>query len=170
MKYALKQLEVKRKNSMSKKPIKTKFHFYVDCEDAWTCLENGKPIDSLYPDHFKSETRDSQYHDYMKTILLPGEEYVLLDGEFYDYALTSFGRVVNCIFGTQFGTYFKKNDVALFMRSGRIHLSKIFEEQGWKFDILELINNHHLYKWNYSCVSGMQHHRKKYEKMEQYNK
>jgi len=155
---------------MNKKPNKSRYYFYVDCEDAWTCLENGKPIDSLYPDYFQSETRDNKYHDHMASIILPNEKYILLEDKFYDYALTSFGRVVNCVYGTQFGTYFKKTDIALFMRGSRLHLSKAFKEQNWEFDMQKILDNYNKYKWNYSCVSSMQHQHKKSNKVKQNDK
>jgi len=129
------------------KAHKTKFHFYVDSEAAWECIENGKAISSLYPDYFKPEIQDTKYHNHMKSILLPGEKYILLDDKMYDYAVTSYGRVINCIHGTQVFVYFRKENVMITMRSTKQDMQSIFKKQKWNFNVEEIINNYNKYKW-----------------------
>jgi hypothetical protein len=127
----------------------SKFYFYVDSQAAWECLENGKDITTIYPDYFKEEITDTKYHNHMKSVVTPDEKYVLLEDKMYDYALTSLGRVINCIHGTQCFVYFKKNNIVLNMRNSKLNLRQIFEEQGWEFNLQELLDNYKKYEWKH---------------------
>jgi len=124
-----------------------KFQIYLNGDKFWELMENGKNLDELYPDHFKTEIVDIQYHNYMESILMPGEEYVLLPDDAYDYAMTSFGRIINCIFGTQVYIYISNQDAKVIARTYKGKMSKLFEQQGWKFDIKEIMNNYDKYNW-----------------------
>lgn len=124
-----------------------KFQIYLDGNRFWELLENGKDIDDLYPDHFKPEITDKQHHDFMATKLLPGEEYVLLDDICYDYALTSFGRIFNCIYGTQVKVYFAKDDAGVIIRTYKDKMSKMFTKQGWEFDLDKVKRLYKKHKW-----------------------
>lgn len=125
----------------------TKFQVYLDGERFWELLENGKDTDDLYPDHFKTELVDLQYHEFMKDKLLEGEEYVLLDGDAYDYAITSFGRIFNCIYGTQVKVYFGKEDVLMIVRTTKNKMSKEFAKYGWEFDLETIRARYKKHKW-----------------------
>jgi len=125
----------------------SKFQVYLDGERFWELIENGKDVDDLYPDHFKTELVDVQYHEFMKDKLLPGEEYVLLDDIAYDYAITSFGRIFNCIYGTQVKVYFAKDDVLLIIRTYKSKMSKEFAKHGWEFDLEKLKKLYKKHKW-----------------------
>ena len=126
----------------------SKFQIYLDGERFWELLENGKNIDDLYPDHFKEEITDKQHHDFMSKQLLPGEKYVLLDDIAYDYAVTSFGRIFNCIYGTQVKVYFAKDDVGIIIRTYKDKLSRVFAKYGWEFDLETLRKLYKKHKWN----------------------
>ncbi len=127
----------------------SKFQVYLDGEKFWELLENGKDTDDLYPDHFKTEIVDVQYHNHMKSVLMPGEEYILLPDEAYDYAITSYGRIINCLYGTQVYIYLNKEDAKVIARTYKRKMSEIFKEQGWKFDIREVMNNYEKYNWKH---------------------
>ena len=128
---------------------KSKFYFYVDCEEAWTCIENGKDVSTLYPDYFNEELTDAKYDAHMQSILMANEQYVLLGDKMFDYALTSLGRVVNCIYGTQCYVYFKKDNVMITMRNSRLALKQVFDEQGWAFNVADILDNYTKYKWKH---------------------
>ena len=124
-----------------------KFQVYLDGDKFWELLENGQDTDSLYPDHFKTEITDSQYHEYMKSILVSGEEYVLLEGDGYDYAITSLGRVINCSYKTQVAIYTSSIDAKIVVRTNKLKMSKVFEQYGWEFNIDTIKKNYAKYKW-----------------------
>ena len=124
-----------------------KFQIYLDGNRFWELMENGKDIDDLYPDHFKPEITDKQHHAFMATKLLSGEEYVLLDDIAYDYALTSYGRIFNCIYGTQVKVYFAKGDVGVIIRTYKDKMSKMFAKHGWEFDYEKLRTLYKKNKW-----------------------
>ena len=123
------------------KNTSNKFYFYFDPQKYWEYLETGKDVDELYPDHFKTDIVNVEYNKYMEQKLLPGEQYVLLDGMQHDYAITSFGRSFNCLYNTEIITFIGKKDATLILRDKKIKLSKFFEEQGWEFD-LNLVLKH----------------------------
>jgi hypothetical protein len=127
----------------------SKFQIYLDGDKFWELLENGKDTNELYPDHFKSEITDKQHHAFMVPKLLPGEEYVLLDNIAYDYALTSFGRIFNCIYGTQVKTYFLKDDVMVSIRTYKSKMSKMFAQYDWEFDYKKLKTLYKKNKWTF---------------------
>jgi hypothetical protein len=125
-----------------------KFYVYLDSQKYWECLETGRSIDDLYPDHFKTEIVDIQYDNYLKSILLPGEEYVLLDDLSYDYAVTSFGRVINCHSKKTVSVYISGEDAKTSIRNQKMKLSELFKNNGWKFDV-NIIKKHYVKnKWN----------------------
>jgi hypothetical protein len=123
------------------KNTSNKFYFYFDPEKYWEYLETGKNPDELYPEHFKTDVVNIQYDEYMSKKLLPGEQYVLLDGMQHDYAITSFGRSFNCLYDTEIITFVGKTDATLILRDKKIKLSEFFKEQGWKWDI-NLVSKH----------------------------
>ena len=129
------------------KMTSSKFQVYLDGDKFWELLENGRDTDLLYPDHFKTEIVDEQYHEYMRGKLLEGEEYVLLDDVAYDYAITSFGRIFNCIYDTQVKVYFSKEDALMIIRTYKTKMSKEFEKYGWDFDLETIRARYKKYKW-----------------------
>lgn len=126
----------------------SKFQIYLDGEKYWELLENGQDTDLIYPDHFKEEITDKHHHAFMATKLLPGEEYVLLDDIAYDYAVTSYGRIFNCIYGTQVKVYFAKDDVGIIIRTYKDKLSRVFAKYGWEFDLEHLRKLYKKHKWD----------------------
>lgn len=131
---------------------RSKFYFYVDPKAAWECIESGKDVSTLYPEYFNEEITGAKHNAYMESILMPNEQYVLLEGTMFDYALTSFGRVVNCIYGTQYFVYFRKDNIMITMRNSRLALKQVFNEQGWKFNVNELLDNYTKYKWKHKTM------------------
>jgi hypothetical protein len=72
----------------------------------------------------------------------------------FDYALTSFGRVVNCIYGTQYFVYFRKDNIMITIRNSRLALKTVFDEQGWDFNVTKLLDNYTKYKWNHKTFKS----------------
>jgi hypothetical protein len=128
---------------------RSKFYFYVDPKAAWECIENGKDVSTLYPDYFNEEITGAKHSAHMESILMLNEQYMLLEGTMYDYALTSLGRVINCIYGTQCYVYFRKDNVMITMRDSRLGIKEAFEGQGWHFSVNELLDNYTKYKWKH---------------------
>jgi nitrogen fixation protein len=125
----------------------TKFQVYLDGDKFWELLENGKDTDDLYPDHFKTEIIDVQYSKYMESIIMPGEKYALLEGNGYDYAVTSLGRVVNCLYDTQVAVYITTIDAKIVVREEKLKMSKVFMDNGWDFNMDTIKKNYAKYKW-----------------------
>ena len=129
-----------------------KFYVYLDAEKYWEYLENGKDIDELYPESFKTDIVNIGYNEFMKTQLHPGEEYVLLDDKQHDYAITSFGRTFNCHSKNQVWTYVGKENASVIVRNKKIQLNDFFKQQGWKFDI-KMVGKHTHKKRQYIFIS-----------------
>jgi len=132
----------------------SKFYFYVDSQAAWECIESGKEVSTLYPEYFNEDLTNAKYNNHMESILMPNEQYVLLEDMMFDYALTSLGRVVNCIYGTQCFVYFRKDNVMLTMRNSRLALKDVFDKQGWEFNVNNLLNNYTKYKWKHKTFKS----------------
>jgi hypothetical protein len=126
----------------------------VDSQAAWECIESGKEVSTLYPEYFNEDLTNAKYNNHMESILMPNEQYVLLEDMMFDYALTSLGRVVNCIYGTQCFVYFRKDNVMLTMRNSRLALKDVFDKQGWEFNVNNLLNNYTKYKWKHKTFKS----------------
>jgi hypothetical protein len=127
----------------ARKNKSVKFYVYLDIDQYTECIENNKSTDSLYPESWNVEATEIKFHEYMKSVLLEGEEYKLLNGKFYNYALTSFGRAFNVESGKSVRTYVLNTDMYIFVRNKRENLSDAFAKFGWHFDyntILTRIN------------------------------
>lgn len=157
MKYGLKRLKVERKMAYHS----SAFFVYLDGEKYWEYLETGKDPDELYPEHFRVEVIIKQYSDYLDSVILPGEQYQLLEQTGYDYALTSYGRVFNCKKQVQIRTYFAKNDVVLFIRDVKVVAKRIFKNNNWPFDYDKIYNDFATNKWPHS------HHKDENEKIKE---
>ena len=131
---------------MGYKPLKKLSH-YFDNEDVWAAIENNIDIDTLYPDNFNTNDLTEQYIQYMDKIVINGEQYVLLHRDLFDYALTSFGRVINCSLKNEIGVDIAYNDFILHMRENKIKMSKLFKQNNWDFDLEEILKIHKENKW-----------------------
>jgi hypothetical protein len=131
---------------MGYKPLKKLSH-YFDNEDVWEAIENNINIDTLYPDNFNINDLTEQYLQYMDKIVVNGEQYVLLYEEHFDYALTSFGRVINCSLKKEIGVDIAYNDCILHMRENKIKMSKLFKQNNWDFNFDEILRIHKENKW-----------------------
>jgi hypothetical protein len=118
----------------NRKNKSVKFYVYLDIDKYTECIENNKSIDSLYPESWNIETAEDKFHEYMKSVILEGEEYRLLNDKFYNYALTSFGRAFNVEAGKSVRTYVLNTDMYIFVRNKRENLSNAFARFGWHFD------------------------------------
>jgi hypothetical protein len=116
----------------------SKFRVIPSQSKCWWLIENGLDIDLLYPEHLRAKSDNPKYITYLESVLNNGEEYILLDDDLFDYALTSYGRVINC--KTQnckvssIMRSVKDNGVRVEIRNKKILLRPIFKEQGWSFD------------------------------------
>jgi hypothetical protein len=126
----------------------------VDSQAAWECIESGKEVSTLYPEYFNEDLTNAKYNNHMESILMPNEQYVLLEDMMFDYALTSLGRVINCIYGTQCFVYFRKDNVMLTMRNSRLALKTVFDKQGWEFNVNNLLDNYTKYKWKHKTFKS----------------
>jgi len=123
----------------------TKFAFYPSQDRAWHLIENGLDVELLYPEHMRQRLNNPNYIKYIESILMDGEQYILLDDNLYDYAITSLGRVVNCktkrfilsLFPTA-----KDNDVRVDIRNKKILLSPIFKENRWEFNPEQILEQY----------------------------
>lgn len=126
---------------------KSKFHIYLDSDTFWEYLENGRDVDDLYPEHFKTEITDAKYHDVMKSLIDEDEKYILLDEECDGYAITSKGKAYNCSLGNQIHVYISKHDLQIIIRKVKLNMSEVFAEQGWDFDLKKIKKQYEQNKW-----------------------
>lgn len=124
----------------------SKFYFMPNQQQCWNLIENNQDIELLYPDHMREKLDNPAYIKYMKSVLLPGEKYALLDDILYDYAITSFGRLINCKTQNQMFSQIalatKTSDIRISIRNTKTYMSKIFADQGWEFNLNEILKQH----------------------------
>jgi hypothetical protein len=119
----------------------SKFHFIPDQELCWSLLEYNQDLSKLYPNHMCEGTDNPVYVKYIESVLYPGEQYTLLDNQLYDYAITSFGRIINCKTKNEVGGFYlaeRTNDIRINLRQSQLLLSKVFAENNWKFEFKKL--------------------------------
>jgi hypothetical protein len=124
-----------------------RFVFYPDAELAWELIEMGKDIDALYPDSYKTENLLPDYAKSLTPLLLEDEKFAMLEGKYFDYAVTSFGRTFNVKTQKPVLVYFGMKDIQLVLRGDKINLSEIFEENGWEYSIEEISKIYQQYNW-----------------------
>ncbi len=130
------------------------FRTYLDANKAWDIIEYkvmgyDRDIDELYPEHFLIEKQASKNKALIDSMLLPGEQYVELEGKYAGYALTSNGRMINLKSGNQTSAYFKKGHIVVPVRDIRMDLATEFMKYGWSFDKDEIKRLYDENKWKY---------------------
>ena len=111
-----------------------RFVFYPDAEKAWELIEMGKDIDELYPDSYKTEKLEIDYYKQIIPALLEGEEYKMLDGKLFGYAVTSYARIINVAKNNMsILLYFSQNDITSLVRTIKVSIKQEFNKNGWPF-------------------------------------
>lgn len=120
------------------------FYVYLDGDKVWEYLENGKDVDELYPDNFKLENIQQQYSASLSAMMLEDEEFVLLEGWYSGYAITSMGRGFNVKNNKQIKGYIKANnsDVIFTIRNNKIFMKDLFKQQNWVYNSSVIYNNY----------------------------
>jgi len=138
------------------KPFYTSSMFitYLDGDKAWDMIEKkvmGQDVDldDLYPEHFISEVTSVQNEDKIQLMLLPGEQYHMLEGNCDNYCITSLGRMFNAKYGTQNKVYIAKDRISTNIRTTKIHFAAEFMKMGWPFNIDTIKHDYDNNKWNY---------------------
>ena len=122
-----------------------KYSFYPSQQKCWELIENNLDIELLYPESMRQRLNNPSYIKYIESVLFDGEQYILLDNELYDYAITSLGRVINCKTKRSITSLFpaaKNNDVRIDIRNKKILLSPIFKENRWEFNQQKILEQH----------------------------
>jgi len=145
------------------KPYYTSSMFvtYLDGDKAWDMIEKkvmGQDVnlDDLYPEHFISEVTSVQNEDKIQSMLLPGEQYYMFEGDCDNYCITSYGRIFNAKYGTQNKVYIAKDRISTNIRTTKIHFAAEFMKMGWPFNIDEIKQRYDNYKWSYH-YKGINH-------------
>lgn len=125
---------------MPKALFKSKqFQIYLDPQKAWDIIENGRDIDELYPDSFKTEEVKKINEKAIENVLEEGEHFTLMKEFDYDYAITSYGRAYNCKIGRFIAAHrVLKTDILYSIRAKKVSLKQIFRDNKWKFDVTEI--------------------------------
>ena len=137
------------------------FCTYLDGDKAWLLIEQKAmgydvDFDSLYPEHFLTEITSVQNEEKIKSMILPGEEYYMLEGNCDNYCITSLGRIFNAKYGTQNKIYIAKNRITTNIRTTKIHFATEFMKMGWSFNIDEIKRRYDDNKWAYH-FKGINH-------------
>ena len=137
------------------------FVTYLDGDKAWDMIEKkvmGQDVnlDDLYPEHFISEVTSVQNEDKIQSMLLPGEQYYMFEGDCDNYCITSYGRIFNAKYGTQNKVYIAKDRISTNIRTTKIHFAAEFMKMGWPFNIDEIKQRYDNYKWSYH-YKGINH-------------
>lgn len=131
------------------------FYCYLDSEKAWEVIEkrmmgyNIDVLDELYPEEWDTDKNTIKYQSVLTKMLLPGEEYKLLEGKLEGYCITSLGRLLNVKYPNQVIVYFAKDRITTSVRNIKIYLAAEFMKMGWSFNIDEVKRNYDKYKWKY---------------------
>lgn len=128
------------------------FQVYLDAEKAWEVIEYkamgyDRTVDELYPKEFITENNIQKYADILNKLLIDNEQYVLLDGMCEGYALTSFGRVINCKYGSIVIIYFSNQSLSVSIRGVKIDFAGQFMKMGWSYDIDTIKHIYNKNKW-----------------------
>jgi len=128
------------------------FKVYLDAEKAWEIIEYkamgyDRDIDELYPDEFITERNKQKYIDVINKLLIDNEEYTLLEDMCEGYALTSFGRVINCKYGSIVIIYFTNQALSVSIRGVKIDFAGQFMKMGWLYDIDKVKRIYNENKW-----------------------
>jgi len=138
---------------MAKNQYKSKqFKVYLDSQLAWDIIEYksmgyARDIDELYPEEFQTETLSDQYNEEILNMLIPGEKHVLLQDNWFGYALTNYGRIISLKHYKTLGVYLKKRDITAEIRGTKVRLSEQFPKYGWDFSISTIANNYKQNEW-----------------------
>ena len=122
----------------------------VDIEDVESLIYNDLPVDSLYPKNWNKEQKlDSR-------LLLDGEKvHYYQDSKWYNYCVTSEGRIFNVRTYKQFAPTVFYNTVNVWMRNSTtniiIDLEKYFDISVDR-DMLKA--NYEKNKWEYYLYNG----------------
>ena len=129
----------------------SKLSIYLDPNDVWNAIETGTSIDTVYPDKFNTEYLSNEYYNWMDKQMSKSpyidEQYVLLKGIWFDYAVTSYARVFNCDYKKSVGIHTSKNDLHTLLRGKKLNISKVFKQNGWVFNYTYLIQVHQSNGW-----------------------
>ncbi len=116
----------------------SKFQHIPSQTKAWFLIENNLDLELLYPEHLRTKSDNPNYIKYVESILMDGEEYILMDDDLYDYAITSYGRVINCHTKNQkVSTVMrsaKDNGVRVDIRNKKLLLRPLFKKHNWDFN------------------------------------
>ena len=139
------------------------FYIYLDSEKAWEVIEKRlmgydiDVLDELYPDDWDVEKNASKYQSTLNKMLLPNEEYKLLQGKLDGYCVTSLGRILNVKHPNQVIVYFAKGRISTSIRNVKVYLVDEFKEMGWEFNVDNIKRKYDKYKWKYQR-SGINYH------------
>lgn len=115
-------------------------------EQAEHSIYNDIPTHVLYP---VSESLDEFREDVAREICLPGEKYVqftTVEGNTY-MAYTSYGRLINTKSIRVLKPSITRLNVLHYIGKNRIRSTDMFEANGWKHDIKEIVKKYREMKW-----------------------
>lgn len=118
---------------------------YLD--DVYHVIYNDLPSTLLYP---VSETVDRFNEDILKEILLPKEKWCRIESDSNTLAITSFGRMINTHTIRQLKPSITPNNVLFYIDGKSVKSSDVFEQQGWKHDMVQIKKYFDDNKWRYT--------------------
>ncbi len=128
---------------------KTKYVTNDYIEQAHHYIYNDLDLLDLYKDKDVSEFNQSVVDRFIKK----GEKYIRLEGD-YDYVIiTSLGRLINTKRISQYSVRFTKNTMVVYVSDNKVDLRKVFEEEGWDYDVQKILKRYKRNKWMFRDTS-----------------
>ena len=104
-------------------------------------------------DLYVSEIVEEFNPELIKEILKEGEEYVRLENELEHVVVTNLGRAINTTKPNQYQARFTSNDLHIYAQRLKIPIQEIFEDNGWEFNVQNILDNFKRFNWKHKVWS-----------------
>ena len=108
-----------------------------------------------------SEVYNDTDKEWLKTILEKDEKYNYIPG-WDSYIITNIGRFVNVKHRRQLKPTFTSNTVIAQLGDRRNHYSNLYEEFGWEYSFIDILDMYHRQGWPYQIANT---YREKFNEM-----
>ena len=133
--------------------MKIKNKFYVS-DDYVKQVEHYLYNDIPLSDHPMYKDIDTTLDDkYIKSILLPDEQYNQLKGNRDHVIFTNKGRFINTIKNRMYKPTFTVINIHIYVQKQKQDVPKLFETNGWHFDIKQIFDAYKKNNWVYEYGS-----------------
>lgn len=108
--------------------------------DVWSMIENNNPLTEAID--FYDESKELKFYD----TLAKGEDYRFCEGQYYNYAITTHGRVYSFKTEKYLKCLYQPNSCVITLNgNSNVRLKKLFEMSNLEYNHEEVIN--HLIKY-----------------------